>query len=691
MKNYIQAILHSYSEVLFLRNYWVGALLLGATLINPNLAIGGLIAVVSAYVCALAIHMDKDFLHSGFFTYNPLMVGLAIGYLFKLTPLTIFYLVTGGISTFILTAFLNSVFAYYLKLPILSLPFVIITTVMYMAAAHYSNLTVIGLYPKDFTALDTTTPIWLAGFLKSLGSVFFLPHVLAGLIVLLIILGASRILFFLTVSGYYFGTLISALLLGSTTQAFANINHFNYSLIAMAVGGIFLIPSPKSYLLAMICVSMSIPIIDSVQIFWSYYGIPGFTLPFVTVTLTFVYVLGLVSYPQMTRFFKATPEENLDHYLTNRHRYRGLERTLSLPFAGKWTVWQGFDGQWTHQGSWKYAYDFVITDEEGHSHQNEGHEPGDYYAFRKPVLSPVRGRVIEIIRDLPDNPIGEVDRINNWGNLVIIEDPRGFFVELSHFAYDSVTVEKGQWVERNTFLGLCGNSGYSPQPHIHVQAQAAGAIGSYTLPFSFVHYLAGSTYHANELPAEASVIEAIFPEKSLELKTTFVLDDRFQYSVLRQGKVVDALTITVKMAADGTFYFDSGEGQLYFGTHEGTFYFYRMEGEDEYLRAMFLALPRLPLTFKADLEWHDFVPVGAVTHGFKKIAYQFFSSFYHNLARTRVDLHWISQPHIEGKISSQTLKMKKEAWVELDERIGFKTIKYDNLELRRVHDETRHS
>ena len=34
-------------------------------------------------------------------------------------------------------------------------------------------------------------------------------------------------------------------------------------------------------------------------------------------------------------------------------------------------------------------------------------------------------------------------------------------------------MKPGEWVERGAVLGLCGNSGYSPQPHIHVQVQAS--------------------------------------------------------------------------------------------------------------------------------------------------------------------------------------------------------------------------
>ena len=68
--------------------------------------------------------------------------------------------------------------------------------------------------------------------------------------------------------------------------------------------------------------------------FWSAFGIPGFTLPFNIVSMSFLYVLGLVNYPLLATYIKATPEETLDNYLSNLRRYPGTYRTLSLPFTG---------------------------------------------------------------------------------------------------------------------------------------------------------------------------------------------------------------------------------------------------------------------------------------------------------------------------------------------------------------------
>jgi urea transporter len=684
MREHLRAIFNSYSEIFFIQGIWLGALLMAMSFINPNVALAGVISVIAAHLFANFLKMDKEYLKSGFYTYNTLLVGLSIGYLFRITPLTIFFVIIAGILTFILTIMINSIFSFYLKIPILSLPFVIVSSLAYLASSQYSNLFVNGLYPRLTFNLEMYLPIWITGFLKSLGAILFLPHVMPGIIVLLVILFSSRILFLLVILGYYSGTLITAALIGSYQQAFTNLNHFNYIWIAIAIGGIFLIPSVKTYIITFFAVATSTMILKSVEVFWSTYGIPAFALPFNLVSFAFIYMLGLTNYPLMTRFVKKSPEESLDYFISTTNRFKGTERTLQLPFSGKWTVWQAFDGKWTHKGSWRHAYDFVITDKDGNTFANKGITLEDYYAFKKPVLSPVRGRVVKVIDTLPDNPINEVDKTNNWGNLVIIYDQRDYYIELSHFVKDSISVKEGDWVEKGSKLGLCGNSGYSPQPHIHVQVQATEDVGSYTLPFSFVSYISKNQFLSNQLPEEGEIVEPVYNDKSLDMKLSFILDQKFFFQVFEKDRRIDQFDLMVKMAPDGTFYFDSGNGKLYFGKYEGTFYFYQVEGNDKYLKAIYIALPKIPLSYKSQLQWVDYIPVGTVVGGIKKAVLLFLASFSHRLNKITYKGTFIREDLIEGEFSSTFMKFRGRTQVELDKFAGFNSLQVNDLIIRRV-------
>ena len=682
-KQHLDSIFKGYAGIFFLKSYWVGVLLVVASLFNPNIGLAGIISIVATRAFARLIKVDREFWKNDCYTYNPLLVGLGIGYLFKLTPLTISFLIFSALLTFIFTTVMFSISSYYLKLPILSLPFVFASWLAYFATPAYPHLPWVGFAAPPVSWMEAYLPFWLSGYFKALGAIFFLPEVAPGLLIAAVIVGASRILFLLSMAGYLTGSLVTAGLVGSSAQAFANLNNFNFILIAMALGGIFLIPSLESSVLALLAVAMSTVVLNAAQVFCALYKIPVLTLPFNVVTLSFIYVLGLLKYPQVAKLIKNSPEETLDLHLANRQRFQGSDRTVALPFSGRWTVWQGFEGDWTHQDKWKYAYDFIITDEQGRSYRDEGKKLSDYYAFGKPVLSPVSGKVHKLVNSLPDNPIGQIDKINNWGNHLIILDERGFFVEISHFAEGSIKVKEGEQLERGAFLGLCGNTGYSPQPHIHIQVQENCELGSDTLPFSFVNYTVNNQYQSIGSPQVDTQVESLLGERSIQDQTTFKFGEVYRYEVWQDGRKVDELFLTVKIAPDGTFYFDSGRGKLYFGKYDGAFYFYSVDGKDPYLETILLALPRFPLAFRPQLQWRDHLPVGLVTSGVTKAAVQFLKLLSPKLMQNQIELACIGQDEFAGTVRVPMLKLEKKILVTWDDYVGFSTLSVNGLELRR--------
>jgi len=692
----LRAIFGSYPEIFFLHGGIPGAVLCAIMLLSPNVALAGIIGVLAAYAFARLVHMQDEFAASGAHAYNPLLVGLALGYMYRLTPLAVCLVIAAGLLTFVVTALLAHVFQTHLKLPVLSLPFVAVSAIVYLAAPRYAGALPPAAPAAMLTAYDPEWPQWAAGYFKSFSAVLFAPSVVVGIVFSLVVLYCSRILFLLSVMGYFVGTAFRALLLGSASYAFQDLSSFNFILIAMALGGVFLVPSLRSYLLALVAVAASTLVLDAVAVLDSYAGIRAFLLPFNVVTLGVVYVLGIARSPLLAWSPGRSPEETLENHLADRLRYRGQQHTLFLPFAGKWMVWQGFSGKWTHKGAGRFAYDFVIADDAGRTCTGDGTRLEDFYAFRKPVLAPVRGWVVKVVDTEADNPPASVDEHRPLGNLVIVRDARGFFVKLCHLAAGTIRVKEGEWVERGQILGLCGNSGYSPQPHIHVHVQASDSGAAPSLPFSFVSYVNGTEYCSNDTPAERQQVEPLYPDKRLEALTSFVLDEGYEFEVRRlphsppckggdKGGVIGRLAMKARMAADGTFYFESERGKLYFGRHEGTFYFYRADGDDEWLRLLFLAMPRLPLACREQLTWRDYVPVGLATRGAKRALARFVSSFYPNLARIGVTQSFVGRDRVQATIESQLLNVHRTAEVELDEKKGFASIRVDDIELIRLN------
>lgn len=154
--------------------------------------------------------------------------------------------------------------------------------------------------------------------------------------------------------------------------------------------------------------------------------------------------------------------------------------SYNLPFDEEWlTVKGGTNKENSH--SWniltqRYAYDFVIVDNQGISYKNEGKNLDDYYCFKEEVLSPANGVVVELKNNIKDyEKVGDFSI--DWktkdfrGNYLIIRHAMNEYSFIAHFNYKSIRVKKGETVERGQIIGLCGNSGHSTEPHIHFHLQ----------------------------------------------------------------------------------------------------------------------------------------------------------------------------------------------------------------------------
>ncbi len=609
MKSYFTAVISSYAEILFLQNPRYGLALLLISFINVNTTLSGLIAVFTVLAFAYFIRMEVEFLQNGFYIYNPLLVGMSIGYIFEVTAVSALLIMMAAIFTFLLTIVLYHLFLKA-SIPILSLPFTLVSTLIYLASLNYTSLYTQALYIKPAFVDLTFLPVILSMYLKAMGTILFLPYSGVGLLFVIGILSYSRIMFLLSIAGFYVGVFVHSMMLGSWHLALSNPYTFNYILIAIALGAIFLVPSIRSILIAMIGVAMSVLFIDASASFWAIYKIPVFTLPFNVIVISFLFVLQSVRFREFAYDIKKTPELTLRSYILSFFRFRLGDINLFLPFSGKWSVYQAFDGEWTHQGEWRYAYDFVIM-KDGESFKGEGNHLEDYFAYKKPVLSPVSGYVLDLKDSVEDNLIGHVNTIENWGNYIIIQSQLGHFIEISHLARASIKVKKGDYVEAGQILGLCGNSGYSPQPHIHIQVQESVLLGSKTLPFQFVSYIEDDHVQFYDDPPEKREVESYFNDKSLDKRLSFTLDSRYSYDVYHGEKIIDTFELKVKMNRfSGRFYFEDQKGnRLHLAKEAGMFYLYDYEGKDEsWLQKIYIAIPRIPLVYRKGLTWNDYLP-----------------------------------------------------------------------------------
>lgn len=154
-----------------------------------------------------------------------------------------------------------------------------------------------------------------------------------------------------------------------------------------------------------------------------------------------------------------------------------LGQDLRLPFNGRWFVMQGGDTPNVNQhmtvGAQAYGVDFAKVGGPSQRQLALGTptKVEDFFSWGEPVLAPADGAVVSVVNDLPDNPLGTKDTEHPAGNYLVIRIAEGRFVYLAHMQRGSVLVKARDEVKRGQRVGLCGNSGNSDFPHVHLHIQ----------------------------------------------------------------------------------------------------------------------------------------------------------------------------------------------------------------------------
>jgi urea transporter len=504
----LPATLNSYSVIFFFNNKLLAIALLLVTFFNFYAGLSGLLAVLLTVMIANLLGFDKTQLKRGLYSFNALLTGIGMGTFFD--PGLVFFslLILAALITLILSVTLGNWLNKY-GLPVLSLPFVFTFWFILLPSSQFENL---GLTQRNiywinemysmggnsllhfFQSIDKLQVHNLVDiYLHSMSSIFFQDNLITGLIIAICLLICSRITFSLSIIGFLSAYFFSQF----TGSGTAGMNYYNiganYVMVAIALGGFFVIPSKYSYSWIVLLVPLTTIVLLFFTKLFEFVQLPVFSLPFSFVVILFVYFLQMRT--KVSRFFLTpvqnySPEINLYTFKNNKDRNaQFLYFPLHLPFWGEWTVTQGYDGQYTHKGDWGKAFDFEIMDEKSKPHASNGLLCENYYCYNKPVLVPADGFVEEIIDNIDDNEIGKVNTFNNWGNTIIIRHLNGLYTQMSHLKKGTFKVAKGEFVKRGDLVANCGNSGRSPQPHLHFQVQASPILGAKTIDYPFGYYV----------------------------------------------------------------------------------------------------------------------------------------------------------------------------------------------------------
>jgi urea transporter len=632
---FLPATLNSYSAIFFSKNKILGSAIMLVTFFNFYAGLSGLISVMLTLLIANSMGFDKVQLKSGLFSFNALLAGIGIGTFFD--PGYVFFslLLLAALLTLILSVTLGGWLGKY-GLPYLSIPFIIAFWFVVLPSSQFENLGLtqrnifwmnemyaIGGKPMlDFFQTIDALPIhkMLDIYLRSMSSIFFQNNLIAGVIIAVTLLMSSRITFSLSIVGFL-SAYVFAQFSGSEAASITYYNiGANYIMVAIAIGGFFIIPSRYSYLWAILLVPLTSLVLLFMSKLFGFIQLPVFSLPFSFVVISFVYFLKLRINPsklKLTPIQYYSPEINLYTYNNDKDRLSHfLYFPLYLPFWGEWTVTQGHDGEHTHKGDWAKAFDFMILDDNLKTYSSNGFLCENYYCYNKPILAPADGIVEEIIDSVEDNEIGSVNTTNNWGNTIIIRHLPGLYTQMSHLKKGSFKVAKGDFVKRGDLLALCGNSGRSPEPHLHYQVQLTPVLGAKTIDYPFAYYHQNENaqveFHQFSKPAEGALVSGVTGNILLRTAFDIMPNTSLKFNYLNENglQVTEQWDAYTDAYNNKYLYCSETESSAYYVNDSSMFYFTAFYGNKKSLLFYFyLSAYKVFLGNPDTVEVKDSIPI----------------------------------------------------------------------------------
>lgn len=604
----IESLPRAYAQVIFAQSPWVGVLILVAGVSEPATLACGLLAVAIATLLADLLGLDAELRASGFFAYNALLVGAGMGHLHGGGVSALPMVALAAVAALALTCAARAWLTRGLFLPVLSLPFIAVFWLQIQAVPALEPSLAAGAASFSHPGLG-----FLAELARCLGSLFFLPSVGAGCLVGLALLLHSRIAALLAVGAFALVFSVRALLPALLPSPLFAPAAANAMLIAVATGGVWFVPSRWSVLWAvtavLLCVFVTVGIAEPLAAL----GLSPLFLPFNLVSLAVLLGArerGADRNPKAVDFAAGSPEQNLRYLLEQRARFP-LEHGMRfhLPFRGRWACAQGVDGEHTHRGPWRHAFDFEVQGGDGERFAGNPHDLNDYHCYRLPVLATAPGVVVKIENAVPDNPVGDMNLVHNWGNFVVLQHAPAVYSLVAHLAPGSVRVGEGQRVGQGDVLGLCGNSGRSPTPHIHFHLQNGPLPGSDTVAMSFSDVVMslpiGERLEISHLPRKGELCRNLEPNEELAARVGLRPGDVWQLRCNGRTETIRSQLTLLGL----TVLRSTTSGQLTCTKDARIQILHEVMGrQGSALSLLRIALPRLPLEENPSLVWQDYAP-----------------------------------------------------------------------------------
>ena len=606
-------------------------MLVAVSFFNPYAGLSGMAAAIISIAMSYITGLNRTFIRDGLYSYNAVIIGLGMGTIFNFSPAFWLILFIVVVFSVILSVMLQNLVGKY-GLPFVTLPFVLCFWLLLLATKDLGSLdfTFRNIYwINEVYALGDANlfrfvmfmenlqmPSLVSAFFRALSSLYFQNNILCGLLIAIGMLIHSRIVFSLVIIGFLAAYGFNSIVLATPIGVNSYLIGVNYILVSVAIGGFFTIPSLHTYLWALFSVPLTFLIVLSLGRLIAPWNLPVYSMPFSLTTLFILFFFQLKARAGkivLTPIQFYSPEKNLYNYLNSKERLGNDHKIrLRLPFIGKWMVSQGYDGNITHKGDWSKALDFIVVDQQLKTFDPPGTKVDDFYCFAKPVMAPADGFVQEVEDYIVDNEIGRINKNENWGNSIVIKHAEGLYTKISHLRKDSIKVKPNDFVKRGDIIASCGNSGRSPEPHIHFQVQPTPYIGSKTMAWPFAHYIRDSKGKPElkeySVPVETDIV--YHPHASASLQKAFEFLPGYRMNVEAEGMAAGKWEVFTDAWNNSYLYCHNSDAYAYFRHNEEEFYFTSFQGsKNSLLYYFYLACYKVFLSVDPVVEAEDKFPL----------------------------------------------------------------------------------
>ena len=464
-------------------------------------------------------------------------------------------------------------------------------------------------------------------FLRSLGSLLFVPDVVAGVVVGIAILLWSRTMFITGVVGWISGVVAAIAFQKLGLNYYWPPVSYNFFFAGMALGSAFFLPGRPSLIMAIM--SGFAASFFALVLQFMLHGSASAYLP-IPIALTIWIGIGVLSRSGgksllwRNTSMERPPEEAWWHAAHWTWRFGRDEPLMMIPVAGPVQVTQGFNGSLSHVGLWRHALDFQKPLAAGGSEES---------IWRAPVTAPSAVTVERTVSTIPDNPLGVSNFAENWGNYTVIHLDQGDWAMLAHLRQGTVTIPNGIHVEAGTYIAEDGNSGRSPIPHLHLQVQSSPEPGAPTVPFLLANFQSADEtgkallhWNAAGVPSEGEIVMASMPNPAVHSILASMAPGSTVWTIETEGQVPHAfrqprssniarIKITLDEAGRHLLSADKGGTIVTALAPDAWRIIESRRVSAPFLKMMGLALPSVPYAATKGMSWDDaalFMPSGLI-------------------------------------------------------------------------------